>query len=281
MDEVHKYCADLYNALFQEELSKSKKKNQSAESLAQKTAIRQTLITALKKYPDLEPSRLFQAVHIAHLHRKSKISDPELVKAVLSAENSWKKSSGHAFEEMIACVVNQALVGTGIEIYLQRDVTLMLKKGIIANTTQDIKIITANLRTSTFDLFFTLDIDGKKFIFGCVQTKTSIRDRVTRDREPSITAMNNNFWSIAIALDGDFLGMQKFRDMVNGGGSGFEGNGWHGMYAFSVESPQGRIYKLDPNLTLLVGHTVISAKFWKEKRQWMKPEWSPERASEY
>ncbi len=282
MIQVEKFCAERYNTIYQQELSRINGKNKEAKSSeAQKTAIKKTFEDSLKKYPDTEPAQLWRAIYIAHLHRKSKISDLKVVKNVLSAENSWKKSSGHAFEEMITDVVNEALANTGIEIYLQRDISMMLKGEHISNSRQDVVEISSYLKKSTFDLFFTVNIDSKKFIFGCVQTKTSIRDRVTRDREPSIIAMNHNFWSIAIVLDGEFLAMPKFRDMVNGGGSGFEGNGWHGLYAFSVTSPTQRIYRLDTDLTILVGHAKIAVKFWKEKRQWMMPKWKPEEASNY
>jgi len=36
---------------------------------------------------------------------------------LVSADNSWKKSSGHAFEEMIVLHCNQALEKHGIKIY--------------------------------------------------------------------------------------------------------------------------------------------------------------------
>ncbi len=80
---------------------------------------------------------------------------------------------------------------------------------------------------------------GKYRCIGVIQSKVSIRDRVTRDREPSISAMNNFFWSIVFVLDGGYIktsDRQKFVDMVNGNseeGDEYEKNGWHGMYVLS------------------------------------------------
>jgi len=67
------------------------------------------------------------------------------------------------------------------------------------------------------NLFTIVNMDDKWYCFGCVQSKTSIRDRVTRDREPSLQAMQSFFWSTAVVLDGDFLRLPKFVSMVNGG----------------------------------------------------------------
>lgn len=276
MMNVKDYCKKSYNKIFEDELSKGK-----TESSAQKTAIRDTLIQSIREFSEEEPASLWKEIYSSHIHRKSKISDPAIVKAVLSAENSWKKSSGHAFEEMTCKEINRVLENTNYQLCLQRDISTLLKQKKIANSPHDIAEITKYLEKSTFDLFFIVNISGKKFLFGCVQTKTSIRDRVTRDREPSIIAMNHNFWSIAIVLDGQFLQMPKFRDMVNGEGSGFESNGWHGLYAFSLSLPENRIYRLDSNLKPLVEHVKIAADFWNEKRQWMDSKWNVNNASNF
>ena len=55
---------------------------------------------------------------------------------------------------------------------------------------------------------------------------------MTRDREPSMQAMQSFFWSTIIVLDGDFLKMPKFISMVNRGTTEHVENGWHGMYVF-------------------------------------------------
>ena len=270
------YCRTTYQQYYETRYAAA-----HDEAAAQKTAIRQTLVDAMLEFPEVDPASLWGAIHSAHLHRKSGIAELHIVQAVTSAENSWKKSSGHAFEEMILGATAKVLEGSGVRLYLQRDVTTQLKLGEIANTNADILQIKTWLKNSAFDLFATIEIAGKNFIFGCVQSKTSIRDRVTRDREPSLFAMNHNFWSISIVLDGSFLAQKKFIDMVNGGGSGFEENGWHGVYVFSIANPAGRLYRLGPKLQILVEHAKTAAKFWHEKRQWMLPPWAPEIADNY
>ena len=63
-----------------------------------------------------------------------------------------------------------------------------------------------------------------------------------------------------VTLDGDFLNMDEFIHMVNGGGS-YPANGWHGMYAMSgVEKSNDRIYKVDDKLDIFVDHAILAAK---------------------
>ena len=73
--------------------------------------------------------------------------------------------------------------------------------------------------------------------------------------------MNRHFWSVAITLDGEFLGISKYVNMVNGNKDTiFLTNGWHGMYALSRVNANGRIYKLDKNLNLFVNHLEQALK---------------------
>lgn len=197
---------------------------------------------------------------------------PDVVKKVISADQSWKKSSGHAFEEMVKELGNDALNGTGIKIILQRDFISMLSNGKIINETRDIEWLRGQVKESVFDLFLVKD----GFVFGCIQSKTSVRDRVTRDREPSMDAMNHFFWSVAFVLDGAFLKLPKFQSMVNGGGSGFHENGWHGLYCFDLplSALNGRIYLLDGNMSVFRDHAVRAASDWFENRQWFNSNWS-------
>ena len=83
-------------------------------------------------------------------------------------------------------------------------------------------------------MYALVNHNENKYCFGCIQSKTSIRDRVTRDREPSMGAMQSYFWSVAVTLDGDFFKLPLFRGMVNGGTDQYEKNGWHGMYVYQI-----------------------------------------------
>ena len=158
--------------------------------------------------------------------------------------------------------------------HLQKDISTLINANKLSNLPPDLTWLNSRTRDSSFDLYITCMVDDKRFVYGCIQTKTSIRDRVTRDREPSIEAMAKYFWSTAIVLNGEFLAMSKFINMVNGGGS-FTGNGWHGMYVFSHKYANGRIYSTNIKFDKFADHAVKAANFWREQRQWFNRNWAP------
>lgn len=206
------YCIQKYNDIFLAEIKAGKD-----ESFAQKKAIRDSTIEAMRTFQHVEPAEIWKAVYTAHIHRKSGIVDTEVIKQIVSAENSWKKSSGHAFEEMIKLLGNLVLEDKGITIHLQKELNHLIRDKEIHNEVRDISWLKEQITSSVFDLYISVLKDNKRYVFGCIQSKTSIRDRVTRDREPSMHAMEAFFWSTAIVLDGDFLKLPKFKAMVNGG----------------------------------------------------------------
>ncbi len=247
------------------------------ERMAQKEAIKAAILRTMRKFQAVEPSRIWKSIYEIHVHHKSGIDDSDTIAKVISADQSWKKSSGHAFEELIKLLANAGLQESGIEILLQRDLSTILKAGELANEPRDISWLKEQVKGSVFDLFATyVDENGRRFCFGCIQSKTSIRDRVTRDREPSLAAMNSFFWSVAIVLDGDFLKLPKFKAMVNGGSAEYSDNGWHGMYVFSDLYSDGRIYPLHVDFGGFVAHAKQAASYWKRQRQWFDKKWKAE-----
>lgn len=286
MSETYKeFCIKVYADIFEEEScllqekalenaggrKLSQKKIEEIERAAQKKAIASAAISTMKKYKKVLPASIWQAVQGAHMQRRSGISDLDLIEKVVSADQSWKKSSGHAFEEMLKQLSNMALKGTGIKVLLQRDITQMINKGELGNEEPDIALIQGWLAEDTFDLYAVIEQKGITKCFGCIQAKTSIRDRVTRDREPSIQAMSNYFWSIALVIDGEFL-RGKFLDMVKGGTQSYEKNGWHGLYVFAPMSGE-RIYSVDMKMKVFREHAIQAADFWLHKRQWFNENW--------
>jgi hypothetical protein len=251
----------------------SEKQSEEFDREAQKSAIRISITKALRKYPDEPVAELWSAIYRAHLFRKSGISDLETISKVISADQSWKKSSGHAFEEMVKELASLALYGTGVEIILQRDLNTLIKANELANEPRDISWLKEQIKSNIFDLYGILTIDDKKYCFGCVQAKTSIRDRVTRDREPSIHAMQSFFWSVVFVLDGDFLRLPKFVSMINGGSEEFRENGWHGMYVLSVKETNQRIYPLNMDFEIFKNHALQAAEQWQKRRQWFDSKW--------
>lgn len=288
MTNIKELCRNTYNSAYNDQIAKLTKEailhsrngvlsdaiQFKIETEAQKEAIKNTTINTMKAFPDEEAAIIWKAVYEAHIHRKSGIDDSETIAKVVSADQSWKKSSGHAFEEMIKFLGNMALYGTDIEILLQRDLNLLIKDGEIANEPRDISWLKEQIKASVFDLYSVVTRnDGKKFCYGCIQSKTSIRDRVTRDREPSLQAMASYFWSTIIVLDGDFLRLPKFVSMVNGGTTEHLSNGWHGMYVFSDQYTNGRIYETNLDFKCFKDHAIQAAKYWLSQRQWFDSEW--------
>lgn len=287
MKEIcYKFCLSAYKneysrclrALTKEhkswDLSESKKDDFDRE--AQKSAIRIAITKALKEFPDEPVAELWSAIYRAHLFRKSGISNLDTINKVISADQSWKKSSGHAFEEMVKELASLALHGTDVEVILQRDLNTLIKAEELANEPRDISWLREQIKANIFDLYCILNIDSKKYCFGCVQAKTSIRDRVTRDREPSIHAMQSFFWSVVFVLDGDFLRLPKFISMINGGSEEFRENGWHGMYVLSAKEQHDRIYPLTMDFDIFKSHIQQAAEHWQKHRQWFDRSWKAE-----
>lgn len=284
--EYQHFCEQTYNQIFIMEFTRilggkrSNAASNSAEREAQRIAIKNTLIQAMIAYPGIEASDVWNAIYVAHLKRKSGVTDlntidQELITRVISADQSWKKASGHAFESFIFEVSNPQLVASNIQFVLQSRLNEMIHEGNIHNDPHDINWLNSRIHTDVFDLYAIVSHLNRNFVFGCIQSKTSIRDRVTRDREPSQQAMSSLFWSIAVTLNGAFLAMPKFQEMVNGGGVDYEQNGWHGMYVMSDQFTNDRIYPVDLNLNLLITHAQQAAISWLSARNRFNSDWRP------
>ena len=292
---IKQFCASVYteaydktqDSLISQKVKQLQRRNKQAtaddlsdailkdiEKAAQKEAIKETIIKGLQSYKESDAALIWRAIYEHHIHRKSGIDDADVVQRVISADQSWKKSSGHAFEEMIKFLGTLALEDANIEIVLQRDLNTRIQNNEIANEPRDISWLKEQIKGNIFDLYAIINtVERGSFCFGCLQCKTSIRDRVTRDREPSIRAMQSYFWPAAIVLDGSWLNMPKFREMVNGGGHEFAQNGWHGMYIFTNEQLEGRIYKTDIDFSIFADHAKQAAIQWLNQRQWFDINW--------
>lgn len=288
LTDIRDYCGQIYadtyirerQRLEREILVNSKagivpvSKEGEIETASQKEAIKNATMGGIKRFPSVEAALIWRTVYEAHVHRKSGINDADTISKVISADQSWKKSSGHAFEEMIKILGTAALHDSGIDIVLQRDLNTLIKAQELSNEPRDISWLKEQIKASIFDLYAVVRTsDGKQFCYGCIQSKTSVRDRVTRDREPSMQAMRSFFWSTIIVLDGDFLKMPKFISMVNGGTSEHVENGWHGMYVFSEQYSQDRIYSIDLDFKNFKEHAIIAANYWLTQRQWFNRQW--------
>ena len=281
------FCEDKYNAIYHEKYEHilngrtSDNAKQTAEREAQKIAIKETFKDALTQFfPAHEAAELWKAIYVAHLKRKAGILDlntidEDVIKSVISADQSWKKASGHVFESYISETANPLLQPQSIRFVLQKELSQMIRDNNIHNDEVDLNWLRSRIHTDVFDLYALASRLDRNYVYGCIQSKTSIRDRVTRDREPSRQAMDAPFWSIAITLNGAFLAMPKFREMVNGGGTDYEANGWHGLYVMSEQYTNDRIYPIDSDLTLLIEHARQAAEAWMSARNRFDYTWKP------
>lgn len=280
------YCRKIYTAVYDKMMAEqiatsknpdsiSEKKMNEFEVAAQKEAIKQAIIKGLEHCADVNAALIWRAIYETHIHHKSGIDNAEIIHKVISADQSWKKSSGHAFEEMVKLLASDALASDNIEIILQRDLNTLIKADEINNEPRDISWLKEQIKGDVFDLYAVVNVGDKKYCFGCIQCKTSIRDRVTRDREPSLRAMQSYFWSVAVVLDGDFLKLKKFKEMVNGGTSTQQANGWHSMYIFTDEETGERIFHTNVDFEVFKQHAVEAAKMWLTQRQWFNEDWKP------
>lgn len=276
------FCKDTYTNTWKEEyLIECQGKNpQAAKLAAQRKAIDRTLVESLLNYSDvISEDEIWKNIALIHKLNVANLSDfniseeiqTSVLERCLSAHQSWIKSSGHSFERYIAGIDNEELQKNEIKFILQSDLTKMIKEGSLNNTPDDIWGLTS--WGKDFDLYAIQSIHGDIHVFGCIQSKTSIRDRVGRDVTFSKNAMEGLFWSAAVTLDGSFLNMDEFKHMVNGGGS-YQINGWHGMYAMSgITGNNDRIYKVSDTLDLFVAHAIKAAKQFIADRRMLTADW--------
>lgn len=109
------FCAEVYGNTYTAEQERliaeavaasrngtiSSSKAAEIETAAQKEAIKQATIAGIRHYADTEAALIWRAVYETHVHRKSGIDNADTIAKVVSADQSWKKSSGHVFEEMV------------------------------------------------------------------------------------------------------------------------------------------------------------------------------------
>lgn len=179
----------------------------------------------------------------------------QVIKQVEASRQSWVRTSGLSFERFIMNTVNAAakITALGVRLVTPSDLKKLLDANGLHNDPGDLLWVGA--LDESFDLYVVQNAFGRDFVVGCIQAKTSIRDRVGRDQPFSQQAMAHHFWSVAVTLDGDFLRNPLFANMVNGmAGTQYPQNGWHGMYAMARTTNNDRIYKVDESFSLLIDH---------------------------
>lgn len=285
-EEYKIFCREVYSRTYEEtyatELGNrtTAAAQQTARLNAQRKAIDTALVEGILRFsPEIPEDEIWGAIGAAHKINVANLSElgisedyqEPVINRSVSAHQSWIKSSGHSFERYISDINNEDLRRNEIRFILQSELTEMIREHRLANTPEDINGL--NAWKKDFDLYAIQSVHGEVRVFGCIQSKTSIRDRVGRDITFSGNAMDGLFWSAAVVLDGSFLNMPEFVHMVNGGGS-YTTNGWHGMYAMSgIQESNGRIYKVDKDLNLFVSHAVAAARQFISDRRMLNHNW--------
>ena len=141
MENLRKFCEENYEKSYTQSTENQKQelftknhgnllsqtKLDEIEVAAQKEAIKMTVLKAMKEFSAIEVEEIWKTIYEIHVHRKSGVDNAEIIAKVISADQSWKKSSGHAFEEMVKFLASVALKDTSVEIILQKDLSALIK----------------------------------------------------------------------------------------------------------------------------------------------------------
>lgn len=285
-DEEMQYCEAEYmkawnSIIIDVEKNASKNVKESARRDAQRLAIDTAFVNSLAQYPKMNEEDIWALISLAHKMNMAHLEDFNLdriqrltvYQRCISAHQSWNKASGHSFERYIASIMTPTMDKNEVRFMLKSDVLNMIKHGKMYNHSEDLNLIKE--WNDNFDLYAVQTNHGEAHIFGCIQVKTSIRDRVGRDDQFSKNAMESNFWVAEAVLNGDFFNLPKYYAMVNGGSITYPKNNWHGVYVMSGVETDGRIYR-DDNFNIMANHAVIAAKCFGVNRNSLTRNWKAE-----
>lgn len=260
---------NAYNAEYAIQLGKRRKLEKNRRKCARNKALDEAYGNVLVAYSadiasgTIDDKDIWNELAIIHKRYAADLTtlgvpaaiQDQVIESVERARQSWVRSSGLRFEDHILVAINTDpnLATWKVQVKRPKEVLKLIDAGKYSNDADDLDFI--KRAGDRFDLYIVQEIMGRQFVVGCVQAKTSIRDRVDRDCPFSRQAMERHFWSIAITLDGEFLNNPLYREMVNGKtGTMHEINGWHGMYVLARVSTEDRIYKVDNTFSLLINH---------------------------
>ncbi|WP_394219118.1 BsaWI family type II restriction enzyme [Halobacillus trueperi] len=209
-------------------------------SRCRRQTISKTMEKVAKDFPDLEPSQIWKNIEKAHITNYisgsitlpnssldasgiiSYLLNGDTLKVFNSAGQSWKRASGVAWEDFIK--TNLFLSNEDVEIKILTPVEMnsLLQGETLKNNNGDPRglaipnqdekskleyerFLSKVLNDKNFDLFLVYYVPFTKQwrLFGLIQCKTSIRDRIKINMKSSEEAMSKNLWSIVIAMDSD------------------------------------------------------------------------------
>jgi hypothetical protein len=285
--EVYDYCEHVYLDVWkaicgQDYGAFSQQKKESTRREAQRDAIDKAFVSCLVKYadnPDITEDLSWSLISAAYKYNLAHLQDFGLTREqameaydrCISAHQSWNKASGHSFERYLSKISTPEMKKYEIEFLLKKDILRKIKNHELVNSPEDLDHIRE--WAENFDLYAVQTNHNEMHIFGCIQTKTSIRDRVGRDDHFSTLAMDANFWVAEAVLNGSFFNLPKYYAMVNGGSVTYPTNNWHGVYAMAGIETEGRIYKDDDSFSLMGDHAVQAALLFSVNRKEITRDW--------
>ncbi|AIW42382.1 BsaWI family type II restriction enzyme [Paenibacillus polymyxa] len=234
--------------------------------------ISKTMEFLVKQYPYIQPYEIWKSIEKAHIISfiSGSISLPSVVlntsqlidfllngetlQAFSSAGQSWKRASGVAWEDFISRNLLLSNEDVEIKILTPVEMGLLLHGNALANNIGDPitlafpsneeakkeyeDFLNKILNDKNFDLFLVYYVPFTKEwkLFGLIQCKTSIRDRIKINMKSSEEAMGRSLWSIVIAMDSDRFTRSG---QYNKGAK----ESWNGFYVLdNKEETDGSIY---------------------------------------
>lgn len=291
MSDCEKEYAAAYNAEYAIQAMKKRKSDDNKKKDARKAALDAAYANVLVAYSaqissgTVDSKDIWNCLAVIHKRYAADLGSlgipanmqDQVIARVEAARQSWVRMSGLRFEDLVLQAVNAnpRVINWNVKIMYPKDVRQLITAGKLNNDQDDINFI--ERAGDRFDLYVVQEIMSNLYVVGCIQNKTSIRDRVDRDTSFSQQAMEKHFWSAGVALDGEFFTNPLYQQMVNGkANSMHEINGWHGMYVLANVSDNDRIYKDDNTFKVLIDHmgqalskraanTVTFDHTWKAK----------------
>lgn len=157
------------------------------------------------------------------------LTHEQIIKAKKS-DQKFINMSGNLYEYITEQENNDLLKESksNTKFYFPKELKNKIEKNKILNNEKDIEMLENWIKGKTFDLYLLRKENNGYTVFGVVQCKKSVRERIGRDREPSINAIKNGFFSILISSNDDSLGKEKtkMREMFFGEGKHFDKKGW-------------------------------------------------------
>lgn len=249
------------------------------------TAIVDTVVDLISRFPEIEVAQIWRDLYKAHVKLRAqstlpkellKVAEyPEAIQAFKSADQSWLRASGVAFENICKLELNPLCEPHGIKLHLPSELLILLR----TNRTEfnidneDEEFFTRAIAEKDFDLFATLGGTRpiKSEIFGFIQCKSSIRDRIQENTRTSYIAMEKHFWSIVIALDDDnYLALPKFNSIAK--------NFWNGFYVIDSRRDVDESifpFSIVDDSSLLIQHMLKAKDVWQSRRHRLTPTWRP------